>query len=250
MGILSIFRKGVKALGHMLIGEGLATEDQVTEALAEQERRRRRGEPHKRIGEILVESSVVSHDDVQTILARQESALLVSTRDAADDVCVLDLDGYIDADTFQVMDLALQSLVSRGEVKIAVNGTGLTYMNSDGIGAMLAHAGEVRNAGGDLKFFNLHGKPAAIFENLGLEPLFQRFDTEAEAIAAFAEPVPEELYKLPEYEFFSSRRGKVFHVAECPTGKKIRPENRQEFASRAEALAAGKKPCSKCCQMR
>ena len=72
MSILSIFRMGVKALGRMLVGEGLASEEQVTDALAEQERLRSRGEPHKRIGEILVESAVVSHDDVQTLLARQD----------------------------------------------------------------------------------------------------------------------------------------------------------------------------------
>ena len=248
MGILSIFRKGVMALGRMLVREGLATEDHVTEALAEQERRRRDGEPHKRLGEILVESDVVSRDDVEVVLARQESALLVRAREVEGGICVLDLDGYVDADTHNVLDLALHSLVSKGMTKIAINGTGLTYMNSDGIGGILAHSRDIRLAGGDVKFFNLHGKAAALFEGLGLEPLYQCFNTEREAIEAFDEPVPEELYRLPDYRFFSSKNGKLFHTPECPVGKRIRPENRREFTSREEALAAKRKPCSKCCR--
>jgi len=67
-------RKGLRRLGGMLIGEKLATEEQVEAALHEQKQRKGRGWPHKRLGEILVEMSVVSHHDVNRVLAEQAAA--------------------------------------------------------------------------------------------------------------------------------------------------------------------------------
>ncbi len=67
-------RKGLRRIGGMLIGEKLATEDQVTAALEEQKQRKGRGWPHKRLGEILVEMSVVSRHDVDRVLAEQTRA--------------------------------------------------------------------------------------------------------------------------------------------------------------------------------
>jgi hypothetical protein len=67
-------RKGLRLLGSMLIGERLATEEQVRAALEEQQRRKRRGSPHKRLGEILVEMSVVEHSDLDRLVAEQEDA--------------------------------------------------------------------------------------------------------------------------------------------------------------------------------
>jgi hypothetical protein len=74
MQIGNRLRKGLRLLGSMLIGERLATEEQVKAALEEQERRKRRGSPHKRLGEILVEMSVVEHSEVDRMVAEQESA--------------------------------------------------------------------------------------------------------------------------------------------------------------------------------
>lgn len=64
-------RKGLRLLGGMLIGEKLATEEQVAAALDEQKQRKGRGWPHKRLGEILVEMSVVSRGEVDRVLAEQ-----------------------------------------------------------------------------------------------------------------------------------------------------------------------------------
>jgi len=80
MGIGGRLRSGVRALGMMLIGEQLASEEEVKDALAEQRRRRRRGGEHRRLGEILVEKSVVSRGQVDEVLARQEAALEIDSR--------------------------------------------------------------------------------------------------------------------------------------------------------------------------
>lgn len=247
MSILDIFRRGARALGRVAVGEGLATERQVADALAEQARRRRRGEPHKRLGEILVERAVLSREDVERLLVRQGTALEVRIREAAGGVCVLDLAGYVDGETHDVLETAFTSLAESGRTRLVVDCAKLTYMSSNGVGALISCARGMRQAGGDIKFVRLHGKAEAVFEVLGLTPLFQCFASEAEALTAFERPIPEELYVEPEYPFLASKGSKFFHAAGCAKGKGIRLKNRVEYQSREEAEAAGKRPCPECC---
>jgi phosphatidylserine/phosphatidylglycerophosphate/cardiolipin synthase-like enzyme len=46
--------------------------------------------------------------------------------------------------------------------------------------------------------------------------------------------------------YVASRDSQVFHAADCPSAAKISPEHRIQFASRDEAIQAGKKPCHEC----
>lgn len=46
--------------------------------------------------------------------------------------------------------------------------------------------------------------------------------------------------------FVASKSGKVFHRPDCASAKNIKTENRVQFSTRAEAIAAGLKPCQKC----
>lgn len=246
MSLLDIFRRGVRSFGRVAVGEGLASEDAVARALAEQLRRRRRGEPHKRLGEILVEQGALSAADVERVIARQGTALEVRARGAAGGVCVLEVAGYVDGDTYDVLETAFRSLAASGRVRVAVDCAKVTYMNSNGVGALIACAREMREVGGDVKFLRLHGKAAEIFEVLGLVPLFGSFETEAEVLAAFEKPVPEELYREPAYRFFASKKGRFYHTAECPKGKGIRTKNRVAYQTREEARRAGKMPCPGC----
>lgn len=248
MSLLGTLRKGVRALGRMLVGEGLATDAQISEALAEQERRRRGGQPHKPIGEILVERSVVTRGDLERVLSRQECALEICSREADGGVCILDLRGYVDGDTHDVLDTAFERLVRARRTRLVVNATQLAYMNSDGVGAILGHAREARLAGGDIKLCGLHGKAAALFEVIGLNSFFQCFASEPEALAAFARPVPEEFYKEPELLYVAARAGAVFHLRSCPLARRIRVVNALRFFNREEAERAGKKPCARCCR--
>jgi anti-sigma B factor antagonist len=247
MGIGGRLRKGVRALGKMLVGEKLASEEQVKEALAEQQRRQRRGHAHKKLGEILVEKSVVSRGQVDKVLARQESALEIRTRVVGDGVCVLDVIGYVDGDTHRLLDNAFDEATKAGHTRIVVNATRLDYMNSDGIGALLPTARKVREDGGDLKIYGLHGKAAVLFEVIGLEAFFQIVEGEEQALAAFAQPVPEELYREPEVLFVGSNRGRVYHTLQCKAVRRISVVNMLRFYSREEAENSGRKPCARCC---
>jgi len=245
--LFDVLRKGVLALGHMVVAEGATSEEEVTAALAEQEDRRGSGRPHKRLGEILMDRKVVSPQDVERLLARQESALIIRAREVRAGICILDLVGYLDADTRDLLDRALREMIARDRTRIVVNGTELTYMNSKGIGVLLGRAREARLAGGDIKFFNLRGKALAVFHVLGLDAFFQIFDNEKEAVAAFELPLPRELQREAQSRFFASKEGQVFHRADCTRGRRIRRLNRVGYATRAQARAAGKRPCPECC---
>jgi hypothetical protein len=47
-------------------------------------------------------------------------------------------------------------------------------------------------------------------------------------------------------EYVSSARSQVFHKADCPAAAKISPGNLVHYATRDEAIRAGKRPCKEC----
>jgi hypothetical protein len=49
-----------------------------------------------------------------------------------------------------------------------------------------------------------------------------------------------------EPKYVASKNSKVFHKADCPSARNIKPENLIPYSSREEAIAAGKKPCERC----
>jgi anti-sigma B factor antagonist len=247
MGVVGSFRKGVRALGRMLVGEKLVTEDQVQEALGHQARLRRRSGERKPLGEILVERQAISRSEVERVLATQECALRVETREAGDGVLVLDLVGYVDGDTHDVLDVALQSAAREGHSRLVLDATRLDYMNSDGVGAILPAARAARENGGDLKIVGLHGKAAAIFEVIGLERFFQLFEKEEQALAAFRQPTPADLVGEVALAYVASNKGRTYHRPDCRAAAKISIVNVLNFYSREEAEASGRKPCRRCC---
>lgn len=59
-------------------------------------------------------------------------------------------------------------------------------------------------------------------------------------------PKTESKYPPPPLAYVASRNREPFHHLRCERALKILPENIQQFATREEALAAGKKPCKVC----
>jgi hypothetical protein len=74
MRLRDSLRKGMYLVGSLLVGKGVASEDQVQQALGEQERRKQRGRAHKRLGQLLIEMSAVSHEDLDQVLETQRTA--------------------------------------------------------------------------------------------------------------------------------------------------------------------------------
>lgn len=95
---------------------------------------------------------------------------------------VLTLVGELDAHTVSELDAALQQCLSNGRYRIVVNGSGLQYISSAGLGVFLGHIDEIRDKGGDLAICELHPRVFDVFDLLGFPMLFSIVPSEADAI--------------------------------------------------------------------
>ena len=114
------------------------------------------------------------------------SDLTVDSQDV-EDVTVLYPHGFINAHTVRAFDTALQKAISLKQFKIVVNCSGLSYIASAGLGAMMGAIEEIRGSGGDLRLARLNETVHNIFEILGFNHLYRTYATEAEAVLSFRE---------------------------------------------------------------
>lgn len=103
------------------------------------------------------------------------------------EVSLLDLSGRLVLDDGDgLLRDRVNDLVGRGRLKIVVNLQEITYIDSCGLGVLIAKLVSVRNKGGDLKLLHLSPRSHRIFEICKLENVFEAFDSEADAIASFS----------------------------------------------------------------
>jgi anti-sigma B factor antagonist len=115
-----------------------------------------------------------------------ESKLTIAERQIGD-VTVLALTGQILLDDG---DLALRTriheLVERGFAKVVLDLGGVTYIDSSGIGMMVAKLKTLKERGGDMKLLHLDRRAESLLSMLKLLILFETFQNEAEAVRSFA----------------------------------------------------------------
>ena len=102
------------------------------------------------------------------------------------DITVLALTGEI---TMDDGDLAfgryVDNLIREGRVKLVVNLTGVTYIDSAGVGMMVHESKMVRGKGGVMKLAQLTAKSHHLLAMLKLKLVFEIFDDEAAALHSF-----------------------------------------------------------------
>lgn len=103
------------------------------------------------------------------------------------DVTVLVLTGEILVDDG---DLAFRSvvheLVNADHVRIVVDLGGLNYIDSSGIGMLVAKQKTVREKGGDIRLVHLTSRSQRLLSAMRLTTIFQTFDDEASAVRSFS----------------------------------------------------------------
>lgn len=102
-------------------------------------------------------------------------------------VKVLDLEGEIifaQGDT--LLKDKIHSLVNQGYKQIIVNLAGIRYLDSSGLGHLVAAYATVHNAGGALKLTNLATKLETLMTMTKLLTIFEAYESEAEAVASFS----------------------------------------------------------------
>jgi len=112
-------------------------------------------------------------------------SMKVSTRQQ-DDVTIVDLSGQIKlGEGSSVLRDTVKDLAAKGQKRILLNLGDVTYIDSSGVGELVAAFTSVRNQGGELKLLNLTKKVHDLLQITKLYTVFQVMDDEAAAVAAF-----------------------------------------------------------------
>jgi anti-anti-sigma factor len=111
-------------------------------------------------------------------------AFSFTSRQATDDpTCVIyDLKGYIDAHTVIDFEKAVQGAIESGLKFIVLDISGLSYVSSAGIGAMMGLSRKLSQSGGDLVLLNPTTKVFTILDGLGFTKIFKIASSESAAI--------------------------------------------------------------------
>lgn len=109
------------------------------------------------------------------------------TEREVDDVTILDLKGRLVLDDGDLMFRdRINALVAKGRKKFVVCLRDVTYIDSCGIGVLIAKLVSVRNKGGDLKLVHLSPRSHRVFDICRLDNVFEAFESEEEAVASFS----------------------------------------------------------------
>ena len=104
-----------------------------------------------------------------------------------DGVTILDLSGRITlGEGSGTLRDAVRDLVSKGSKKMLLNLAEVDYIDSSGLGELVAAYTAVKNSGGDLKLVNLTKKVSDLLVITKLATVFDVQQDEASAVGSFA----------------------------------------------------------------
>src|SRR5579864_7852141 len=103
------------------------------------------------------------------------------------DVTVMDISGRIVlGEASSSLRDALRDLVTHGDKKILLNLGDVSYIDSSGVGELVAGFTTVTNRGGQLKLLNLTKRVQDLLQITKLYTVFEVYDNEAHAIRSFS----------------------------------------------------------------
>jgi anti-sigma B factor antagonist len=104
----------------------------------------------------------------------------------AGDVSILDLSGAVRIGEGSVaLRNAIRGLVDENKSKILLNLAGVKYMDSSGIGELIANYTTISRSGGQLKLLNLTDKIQDLLVITKLLTVFDVYESEADALNSF-----------------------------------------------------------------
>jgi anti-sigma B factor antagonist len=84
---------------------------------------------------------------------------------------LLILTGEVDASNSVMLDEAIQKLINEGSKSILVDGQGLEYISSAGLGVFMSYLEDFQDRDIDLKIYSLTPRVYEVFKILGLDQL-------------------------------------------------------------------------------
>lgn len=106
------------------------------------------------------------------------------------DVTIVDLSGRIvlGEGSAELRDL-VRNLASTGNKKILLNLSGINYIDSSGLGELVAAFTSLRKQGGELKLLNLTKRVHDLLHITKLHTVFEITDDEAASVKSFSPPI-------------------------------------------------------------
>jgi anti-sigma B factor antagonist len=106
-------------------------------------------------------------------------------------VTVLDIVGRLATDQgAQHLKDKINSLISQQRTQIVLNLKNVPYIDSSGLGQLVASYGSVMKTGGALKLLNVTARNHDLLSITRLVTVFETFDSEAEALQSFQALAP------------------------------------------------------------
>ena len=106
-------------------------------------------------------------------------------------VTVLDIVGRLTIDQgAQHIKDKINSLLSQERTHIVLNLQNVPYIDSGGLGQLMASYGSVRKAGGALKLLNVNSRNHDLLSITRLVTVFESFDSETDAVQSFPTLAP------------------------------------------------------------
>ena len=109
----------------------------------------------------------------------------LSDAKSANGVMIVRVDGQLVVGNRNELKEHLQRLLEKGERRFLIDFAQTGYIDSSGLGALVALARKVREEGGDLRLSGLNEDLRSLFELTKLDTLFAISDTPDQALATF-----------------------------------------------------------------
>ena len=103
-----------------------------------------------------------------------------------DDVVVLNLSGeMMGGPDATVLNDKLHELIESGKLKVVVDLSAVSWINSSGLGILIGALTTIRNAGGELKIASVTDRIQRLLQITKLDKVFDIYDTVESAVAVF-----------------------------------------------------------------
>lgn len=101
----------------------------------------------------------------------------ITVKDLGDGVAVLQLDGRLNMVTASCLRDHVGSAVASGQNRIAVDLTGIEFIDSSGLGALINGLKTARQAGGDLRIAAPNDQVKLVLQLTNMERLLTAYDS-------------------------------------------------------------------------
>lgn len=105
--------------------------------------------------------------------------------DKVNGISVLQIKGRVDVSNAKLLKIKVQDLIGHGAVNFLITMDKVDYIDSSGLGVLVACLKAANKAGGTVKIVGLKEYPKQVFQTMRLDRVFQLYDELAQALDTF-----------------------------------------------------------------